>query len=272
VPGLLPDETGPPNSIVEPATVRLGIDRPRPDARTYLCIEKSSWNGEIVTSLFVRVAMVNTELYTECYAYVLLPLRAELDMVDLAAARGLTSFAAVVRATFRSAPRRLWSSLDALLRGAGRRAQARAVLERKLRAIRQGRPVDRGAALSIRADAAGVDGGAFPFHTDETKNLNTLERRILDTIRDFLDQHGIDTASFQPHETMIMNRHSTKIGNLLATNVTFGARASATYAYASPPGEAYPGSDASQPQEAKFTTPSTVQQPAATEVERLTFG
>jgi hypothetical protein len=62
VPGLLPDPMNRPASSIPPKFVKIGIDRPRPDVRTYLCIEKISWGGEIVANLFIRAAMVANNL------------------------------------------------------------------------------------------------------------------------------------------------------------------------------------------------------------------
>jgi hypothetical protein len=69
VPGLLPDQYGRPAAQVSPAALRLGIEKPRPDARTYMCVEKISWNGELVVSLFVRAAMHGEDLFVEGHTF-----------------------------------------------------------------------------------------------------------------------------------------------------------------------------------------------------------
>ena len=222
VPGLLPDELDRPATTVPLNAVRLGIEKPRPDIRTYLCVEKTSWSGELAVNLYLRAAMISGDLFIECHAYVLLPLRAELTAVD----HTPTGSAEM---TFRSV-RDAFGAYQVLRRlpHEVKREQVAARRRRKdladtCRAIRKHRPVGRGAGLSIRA-AAADDERVFLFaYTDELMHLNALQRRILNAIETFLDQHGVDTADFHQKQTNIINNHTYAIGSVNAQNAQVGS-------------------------------------------------
>jgi hypothetical protein len=222
VPGLLPDPMDRPACSVPPNSVRLGIDKPRPDIRTYLCVEKTSWSGELAVNLNLRAAMVSGDLFIECHAYVLLPLRAELTTIDhMPSGRFETTFRAV-RDAFGAVGvlRRMQGEIGRERAAAHRRRTARAD---DRRAIRKNRPFSRGAGLSIRAAAASEERDFLFAYTDEEMHLNALQRRILNAIETFLDQHGVDTDDFHQKQTNIVNNHSYAIGAVNAQNAQVGS-------------------------------------------------
>ncbi|HZO64491.1 MAG TPA: hypothetical protein VFB74_05775 [Kribbellaceae bacterium] len=221
VPGLLPDPLDRPASSVPAKSVRLGIERPRPDVRTYLCVEKTSWGGELAVNLNLRAAMVSGDLFIECHAYVLLPLRAELTTVDHMPTGGAEIALRALRDAFGALRQLRRVVKDERRESAVARKRRRALADDR-RAIRKNRPFGRGAGLSIRA-AAAADERIFLFaYTDEEMYLNALQRRILGAIETFLDQHGIDTADFHQKLTNIINNHSYAIGAVNAQNAQVG--------------------------------------------------
>jgi hypothetical protein len=222
VPGLLPDELNRPATSVPPKSVRLGIERPRPDIRTYLCVEKTSWGGELAVNLYLRAAMVSGDLFIECHAYVLLPLRAELTTIDHMPSGSVEMTFRAMRDAFGAYKvlRQLPTELKREHAAARRR---RKDLADKYRAIRKNRPVSRGAGLSIRA-AAAADERVFLFaYTDEEMHVNALQRRVLNAIEAFLEQHGVDTTDFNQKLTNIVNNHTYTIGSVNAQNAVVGS-------------------------------------------------
>jgi hypothetical protein len=202
--------------------VRLGIEKPRPDMRTYLCVEKMSWGGELAVNLYIRAAMVGGDLFIECHAYVLLPLRAELTAIDHMPTGSLETTVKALRETLgackilRAMPQELRHELLAARR-------RRKELADNHRAIRKHRRVSRGAGLSIRAAAAAGERVFLFAYTDEEMHLNALQRRILDAIEAFLDQHGVDTADFHTKQTNIVNNHTYAIGAVSGQSVVVGS-------------------------------------------------
>ena len=224
VPGLVPDPMDRPASVVAPALIRKGIDQPQPDVRTYLCIEKTAWGGELVVTLYVRVAQIRGDLFIECHAYLLLPLRLGLTAVDHTptdAFRMLwASFAAAAKATLPT----LRSCVADLSREALKDFRHKRQRRADMRTARRKMPLDRGAEVSLRALAAD-DERVFTFaYTDEEMHLNALQRRVLDAIHDFLDQHGIDTTAFRKKQTNIVNNNTYTIGNVNSTNTQIGGQ------------------------------------------------
>jgi hypothetical protein len=222
VPGLVPDPMGRPGGVLDPTVLRKGIDRPKPDARTYLCIDKTSWGGELVVTLYVRAATVRNDLFIECHAYVLLPLRNELTSVD----HTPTSSVEVLWASLVAAVRKTLPTCRRCVSELVRMAQADHTYDRRrradMRAVRRNRPLDRGAGISLRA-AAAADERVFLFaYTDEEMYLNVLQRRVLDAIHDFLENHGVDTADFNKKQTNIITNHTYTIGNIQAQQAQIG--------------------------------------------------
>jgi hypothetical protein len=221
VPGLLPDPFGRPAASVPSASVRLAIEQPRPDVRTYLCVEKTSWGGELAVNLYLRAALVSGDLFIECHAHVLLPLREELTAIDHMPSGGAEVTLRALREALgaftilRRVPGEVMRE-----RGAGRRRR-RAGAECR-RAIRKNRPFNRGAGLSIRAAAAATERAYLFAYADEEMHLNALQRRILNAIATFLDQHGVDTADFNQKRTNIVNNHSYSIGAVNANQAVVG--------------------------------------------------
>jgi hypothetical protein len=209
VPGLVPDPMGRPSSILEPATVRLAIDQPWPDARTYLCVEKTSWGGELSVNLFMRAAMFGPNLVIEFHAYVLLPLRAELTAtLDHAAISQLPMVGRSLAGAIRHTLPRLWAGPWVLGRELLRSARQSSYLAIQRASVRHGRSVDRGAGLSIRAAAATEDQQSVFTYGDAMRDLDILQHRTLGAIGTFLDGYGVDTADFAPIKTNIIAMNS----------------------------------------------------------------
>lgn len=225
VPGLLPDPRRRPQTTVARKTVRLGIERPRPDARTYLSVEITGWAGELVVSLYVRAVVVGSQLFVEGHAHVLLPLRAEVcaaENISRSTAYGVAS--AVVRG-IRLTPQLIVSSPRVLFGMARNVQRRRRVLSQQRRRVRQGQLFDYGATTSIRQVTADTERVWLFAYADEEMYLNILRDRILEAIRRFLDDHGIDAAEFQ---TQRNNISMYQIGSILGANVAFGNGAQIT--------------------------------------------
>ncbi|MFG2047372.1 hypothetical protein ACGFIW_08095 [Micromonospora sp. NPDC048935] len=224
VPTLLPDPMDRPAARVSPQALRLGIARPRPDARTYLCMEKLSWNGELVVSLFVRAGLVAGDLFVEGHAFVLLPVRAEMCALDRLARNTREILWHAARDTFRSAWRQLGRSpLDLLRIGMLHLARSRALAVDRRRILRA-QILDRGADTSIRALVADRNRIYLFALSDEESILNALRRRMLSGVEQFLDQHGVDTTQFTQQKSNIVNTNYN-IGTALANAMAIGTNA-----------------------------------------------
>jgi hypothetical protein len=219
VPGLHPDPMRRPVTTVGPAALRAGIVQPQPTTRTYLCLRKVSWGGDLVVEVFVRVERTAAYLFVEHHAYVLLPLRAELCV---AAFLPRSVAARVVLRSVTGALREVLRSPGALLRDAGGTARRSRAVNRQRRHARRSPVYDYGAESGLRADAASPERIGLFQYADEDRDLGILRQAMLESIFDFLSAHGIDTSEFTRQQTSIVNQ-SISIGSITNGNTVIGA-------------------------------------------------
>ncbi|WP_329252554.1 hypothetical protein OG223_24600 [Streptomyces sp. NBC_01478] len=203
-------------------------------AREYLCVRVGSWNEELVTSIFVGFDLKGDTLHTEFYTYVLGPLVGEFHLVDqlpdsfdrrLAVRVAWDMVKAVPRwcLTLPLWPLRVWPlrlfperylprpvrRLVRLWRG-GRStiefAAASATVDTsEFRLARYANEaVDCGALTSVREMATSDTYHHFFQKTDALKYSQIVERRLLHTIRQFLDEHDVDLADHDRAQTNIL--------------------------------------------------------------------
>ncbi|MGX9890325.1 hypothetical protein [Streptomyces sp. NPDC002276] len=198
-------------------------------AREYLCVRVGSWNEELVTSIFVGFDLKGDTLHTEFYTYVLGPLVREFHLVDQLP----DSFDG------RLAVRVAWDMVKAVPRWCValplwplRLVPERFLPKRVRRLVRPGRSgrstiefttdsttvdtsefrlaryanesVDCGALTSVREMATSDTYHHFFQKTDALKYSQIVERRLLHTIRQFLDEHHVDLADHDRAQTNIL--------------------------------------------------------------------
>lgn len=223
VPGLLPDPHHRPRPVVDRDFVRLGIVKPRPEARTYLCMEHSSWGGELVVSAFVRAEIVSGHLFVEYHAYVLLPLREELCSGDLLPQTPWDVTRSVLRGVRTAGWRMLVGSPKRLHRHAlaAQAARRRFAVEREQ--VRRRRGGDYGARVSIREVVGDTRRVHLYAYADEELYLGLMQRRVLSCLFTFLDGHGIDTSELV-RQQQVISTTTYQIGSLTANNSAFGSQ------------------------------------------------
>ncbi|WP_052411795.1 hypothetical protein [Streptomyces sp. NRRL S-118] len=245
-PPLLPDP------LLAPAT-RLSADDLRrialhPDgvARHCLASHVPLWGGEVVPSHFLHVAVVGRTLHLRCEKFVLGPVRRELHSVDLlppADPRTGRSPSLALTALRRTGGA-LWAAPWSCLSDALAEYRRPRRLRRELRAALEDPAFDRGARVSVREDAQGPEYFHHFQSGDARRALHALDRHVLAAVRDFLDEHGVDTADFRAQTQTILNHGVLQTGGVSVVGnqaVGPGARAtaeSATAAAGAPPAQA----------------------------------
>jgi hypothetical protein len=224
VPGLLPDRYAPPRPSIERAEVRRGIEDANEGARTYLCVTKKSWAGELVVTNFVRVGRLINDLFVEFHAFVLLPLAPVVRIVDdypVTRVRRLTSVLRdVLPTTYR------------LVRGAP--ATAVELARWRLRLVRRTGTQRRfvrtmahfnyGALRGIHATLAARQRERTFTYEDEDTYLQALRTLVFNTIVATVKDHGIDTSDLERQEKTIINK-TYRIGDVKGRNVMIGDNA-----------------------------------------------
>jgi hypothetical protein len=228
---------------------RLIEDRERYDAsREYLCIRVGSWSEEVVTSIFVGFDLRGNTLYSEFYPYVLPPVVESFYLVNRLPARlTLTLLLRVAWGVPASLPTVLFRVVLRGLHRLGRwRKHGGAIADlvpvTDASDFRLGRYavklVDRGAVTSLRELAANLDvvgswSGIFSepvvvpafYHffqeADKDKYIKIVQRRLLETVRDFLAEHNVDLGDHDARQATILDNSVRNYGDI--TNYgTFG--------------------------------------------------
>ncbi|MDI9886891.1 hypothetical protein QMZ92_21595 [Streptomyces sp. HNM0645] len=201
-------------------------------AREYLCVRVGSWDEELVTSIFVGFDIRGNTLHTEFYTYVLGPLVKDFHLVDqlpraidgrLAVRVAWDMFTTTVRWSTVVWLWPLWLIPERFLptwavpwirpwrARRARRAMA-AVLQAdqmtdtsEFGLARYVNPwLNCGAVASVRELATSEHYHHFFQHSDATKYMEIVERRLLQNIREFLDEHDVDLAEHDRAQTNIL--------------------------------------------------------------------
>ncbi|MFJ6939817.1 hypothetical protein [Streptomyces sp. NPDC101132] len=249
---LLPDPLRAPATRLPDEALRRIAGRPDGVARLWLATHLPLWGGEVVPSHFVHAAVTDRTLHLRCERFVLDPAPAGFHVMDLlppdarrgaAAAAGdrrrLLALQAVRRGAgaLRRAPRAFLADVVAERRRAG-------ALRRELRAAAEDPAFDRGARMSVREAGTGPVYSHHFQRLDAQRTLNALDRHALAAVRDFLDEHGVDTSDFRAQSQTILNHGVLQTGGVSVVGnqaVGPGARAEARSATASAGGPPGPG-------------------------------
>jgi hypothetical protein len=193
-------------------------------AREYLCIRVGSWDGELVISIFVGFDLRGNTLYSEFYPYLLAPVVSSFHLVDQLPARltlplllrvgwNVTSGApvTVLRAVAR------WLRRGAGLARGHRHASAGDVTVDDFSEFRLGRYAvelfDTGARTSVRELAASDWYHVFFQKVDKEKYVKIVERRLIQIVRDFLEEHGVDVSEHDARGSTILDNSTYNITN-----------------------------------------------------------
>lgn len=185
--------------------------------RHYLRCEVASWEGELITSVFVHCALQGETLFVEFSSFVLPPTRYEYQMGRGSAAFGPYAVALGACKGVALMPiafgRGVFDSTASLVRG----------IVNSLRDSRRSFTDDCGARTSIRDLGTGDHEHNYFQYRDSVKYTEILERQILQTITIHLQEAGIDTAELGERVTAIVNYGVINYGRASVGAVGTGA-------------------------------------------------
>jgi hypothetical protein len=199
---LLPSPVAQPSSNLPVAELRRLMIEPTHRVRHYTCIRVTDWRGQIVLSLYVRFAVANGRLFCELSRVLLLPLKPELHRSDgISAELELRDVMWLIWRSFVRTPVLWLRSPFAVVRP----------LLRQRRRAKLLKHVKRNAFFDYGARVTALDRARFRDYTryfqrlDKTMYVKVLERTILDSVVDVLDEHGIDTDELAERRSTIIN-------------------------------------------------------------------
>ena len=206
-------------ATVDPIQV---MANPTGHARHYLACQIESWDGEIVTTVHVHASIQGRMLYLEFSTWALPPTRPEFHVMDQPGGVGVIAYVRTVGTAIRSLPTRL--------AGAPPRLAAHAL--HRLRATRRTsddydaryRGVDIGTRVSARELGAGLEiddekssttnaKGTYFQNRDVLKYAKVIERRLLASMLDFLEDQDIDISEYRQRMVSILNIGAVNYGS-----------------------------------------------------------
>ncbi|MFF0001384.1 hypothetical protein [Streptomyces avermitilis] len=204
---VLRNLAGPPGAQVSDALLRELREDGKGRARPYLAIRVTGWSGELVSTLFLRCALMSGRdtAFIEGSNCLLAPVREKYRTVDrlldsptfgqwcqLVAEAGVRTPILLVRAPF--------AILGDLFAPFARRREQR----RQERWIRL-RSFDYGAEFSLREEASDWLFYRYFQALDRELYAKTIEHRVLDALVQFLEDHNIDSSDLIQRQTSIYN-------------------------------------------------------------------
>jgi hypothetical protein len=202
------DTTGLTRTTADGIRVAKVINCPTELQRHYLACQVISWNGELVTTVHVHVALQGKSLYLEQVVTALPPCREAYRVVDTPHGRGPIAILTAAWQGLASAPVRIYFAPFRLVA-----AGWDALTTHRLRGtdpFQTGH--DCGASVSVRELGSAPDLRNHLQTQDVAKYSQLLERRIIALVLDFLEINGVDTAEFTERAVTILNAGVVQTG------------------------------------------------------------
>jgi hypothetical protein len=189
--------------------------------RHYLACQVPSWDGEVVTTVYVHVSLQGRTLYLEFSTLVLPPTREEFHVVDRVGGTGIRAYSRCVAKT-------VWKLPETLVRcrlSLGTAARCIVYLARRKRWRKlESRGIDVGAWLSVRELGAELvtdriarfqmtTGINYFQYRDVVKHAKVIERRLLAAVLDFLVAEGIDIGEYKQRALTILSSGILHMGD-----------------------------------------------------------
>ncbi|THV33948.1 hypothetical protein [Glycomyces buryatensis] len=195
-------------------------------ARHYLRCQVASWDGELVTTVFVHSAFQGGTLYLEFSSYVLAPTRSEYHVFGRRRLpRSATRWWGGLRAVVLMPALTGYSVLGFADAAAG--AARRGLRRLASASVEPGAQAkdDLGAQVGLRELGASTAKDRHAQSRDAVKYTEILERQALEAVLVFLEEHGVDVDEMRARRDTIVNHGVINYGNLTAGVIGRGATA-----------------------------------------------
>lgn len=181
--------------------------------RHYLACQVPSWNGEVVTTVYVHVSLQGRILYLEFSTLALPPTRQEFHVLNRVGGTGVRAYTMSIVKTTWTLPETLVRCQLSLITAA--RCIAYPVATKRWSNL-ETRGIDVGAKLSARELGTDLptdhvvnfqratDVNYFQ-QRDVVKHAKVIERRLLAAVFNFLTENGISTVEYAQRVTTILN-------------------------------------------------------------------
>jgi hypothetical protein len=220
---FLPDPSQPPVTSIGMDLLRGLMATPEERARPYLAIGMTSWQGDLVVTLFIRFLLSQSDLFVEAAHVVMPPLRPEFKAIDERESQmSASEIFSLAGGSLVSTIPRLLGSVPALFHEIG--ADNRR--DRKRRQVQLAG--NYGALFSVREAAADNKWDRYFQVLDDARYVKVVEQRIFRSLVEFLEDHDIDASRLEARTEMLVNNGVMVTGGTVnAEAVAAGANAQA---------------------------------------------
>ncbi|OKI01145.1 hypothetical protein A6A06_20125 [Streptomyces sp. CB02923] len=203
-PEALPDPLARPRSQVPKQLVQAGLVQPGAGMRTYLSLERVAEGGRVIVSMHLRARLHHPSLTWEVAAYAIPPVHRRYAQVEYLPRDGFRQWWSLVRC----ASGQTWPALRGAL---GRNHRRRSEANRRARQMENVRKeiskrhavYDYGAESSLRDRVSDWDEMGHSDRTDSQDFLHRLQQGVLIATERFLQDHNVDTSSFDQAQQVI---------------------------------------------------------------------
>ena len=199
------------------------------DARYYKVFQVVDWEGDLILSAFFRLLKDQKTLFIENNYYLLPPINETFKAIDSTKEesgvrhfiRWITGLIVITLVDTFFSIFKVYGYISKVV------SEIFGEEEADMRKVVKSSPdFDYGANTSIRES---VSQGNYSQHfqkLDKERYFKTIEKRIFNTIADFLDSKNIDSSEFKERETSILNQGVIVTGgNLNTGNIAVGKKA-----------------------------------------------
>jgi hypothetical protein len=198
-----------------PEVMAAVIRHPTTPARHYLACQVFAWGGELITTVYVHIAVQGRSLYLELTTTALPPCTEGYRIVDTVEGNGAMAWLRAVKTGVVDTPRTIWrapaglvAAVLNLIASAGTGADPN----------RLTRGYDYGARVGVREMGSDLEMRNLTQVQDVAKYRKLISRRVIASVLDFLDDRGVDTTEYRAHAATVLSGVNT-----IAENVTYNA-------------------------------------------------
>jgi hypothetical protein len=199
------------------------------DCRFYNQIAVYDWNDELILNIYLRFCKTKRSLFIEANYFLLTPVSDKYKRIDAVKQNfTFTDNLALFLQCFLGAPFYYLVSIGKILSMVSENGNSNR--DRSLRKEVEENPnFNYGTSTSIRELVSQPHYDDMFQKLDKEMYAKTLEKRILSSIMDFLEQRNIDISEFKQREQSILNNGVIMTGgNMKAENMSVGKNAKTT--------------------------------------------
>lgn len=235
---ILPDITRPPVFRVSETIIREYLINNNPLVRYYKWMRIIDWNNELILSYFLRFSIRGEYLFIEANRFLLTPLDKkyrEIDNIQEALEFGeqVSEFIGLIIASLLVAPfvsiASIFTLINQFISSIGKLDSENMDHSKQAAKARKDILFDYGAETSLRSQISSREYGHYFQKLDKEMYIKVFEKQLLESLTNFLIEHGIDTSDIQDRQSAILNTGIImQGGELNAESLAVGSGAAAS--------------------------------------------